>query len=179
MHRAARLKESIGIEGTRLEANAALRSSVRRDTGEGDPEFLTRRAQDSGIAPPTREPLAQLDRPRARQGSNEDWVNPHDPEARITKRKDGGRHRASTAEPALDLETGAVLAVAAGDAGAPATILESVPQAAEHRAPVACATHHEKVGERVQPEGPGEAVGEQGYHSNGTLQALADAEVRT
>jgi transposase len=164
-----------------LEANAALRSIVRRDTGEGYQEFLTRLAQESGIATPTREQLAKLDRKRARKGSNEDWVNPHDPEASITKMKDGRTHLAYKAEHAVDLETGAVVAVtvAAGDAGDTATILETLPQAGEHIAEVACATNNEEVGERVHPEGPVEAVGDKGYHSNDTLRALADAEVRT
>jgi len=173
--------KTIGIDGTTLEANAALRSIVRRETGEGYQEFLTRLAKDSGMATPTREQLAKLDRKRARKGSNEDWVNPHDPEAHITKMKDGRTHLAYKAEHAVDLETGAVVAVtvAAGDAGDTATILETLPQAGEHIAQVACATNDEKVGERVHPEGPAEAVGDKGYHSNGTLTALADAEVRT
>jgi transposase len=173
--------KTIGIDGTTLEANAALRSIVRRETGEGYQEFLTRLAKDSGMATPTREQLAKLDRKRARKGSNEDWVNPHDPEAHITKMKDGRTHLAYKAEHAVDLETGAVVAVtvAAGDAGDTATILETLPQAGEHIAQVACATNDEKVGERVHPEGPVEAVGDKGYHSNGTLTALADAEVRT
>src|SRR6202171_5109319 len=173
--------KTVGVDGTTLEANAALRSIVRRDTGEGYQEFLTRLAQESGITTPTREQLAKLDRKRARKGSNEDWVNPHDPEAHITKMKDGRTHLAYKAEHAVDLETGAVVAVtvAAGDAGDTATILETLPQAGEHIAQVACATNDEKVGERVHPEGPAEAVGDKGYHSNGTLTALADAEVRT
>jgi len=172
--------KTIGIDGTTLEANAAMRSIVRRETGEGYQEFLRRLAKDSGIATPTREQLAKLDRKRARKGSNEDWVNPHDPEAHITKMKDGRTHLAYKAEHAVDLETGAVVAVtvAAGDAGDTATILETLPQAGEHIAQVACATNDEKVGERVHPEGPAEAVGDKGYHSNGTLTALADAEVR-
>ena len=173
--------KTIGIDGTTLEANAAMRSIVRRETGEGYQEFLTRLAKDSGIATPTREQLAKLDRKRARKGSNEDWVNPHDPEAHITKMKDGRTHLAYKAEHAVDLETGAVVAVtvAAGDAGDTATILETWPQAGEHIAQVACATNDEKVGERVHPEGPVEAVGDKGYHSNDTLTALAEAEVRT
>jgi transposase len=173
--------KTIGIDGTTLEANAAMRSIVRRETGEGYQEFLTRLARDSGIATPTREQLAKLDRKRARKGSNEDWVNPHDPEAHITKMKDGRTHLAYKAEHAVDLETGAVVAVtvAAGDAGDTATILETLPQAGEHIAQVACATNDEKVGERVHPEGPVEAVGDKGYHSNDTLTALADAEVRS
>ena len=173
--------KTVGVDGTTLEANAALRSIVRRDTGEGYQEFLTRLAQESGIATPTREQLAKLDRKRARKGSNEDWVNPHDPEASITKMKDGRTHLAYKAEHAVDLETGAVVAVtvAAGDAGDTATILETLPQAGEHIAEVACATNNEEVGERVHPEGPAEAVGDKGYHSNDTLTTLQDAEVRT
>src|SRR6266702_4701494 len=173
--------KTVGIDANTLEANAALRSIVRRDTGVGYQEFLTQLAKESGIATPTREQLAKLDRKRARKGSNEDWVNPHDPEAHITKMKDGRTHLAYKAEHAVDLETGAVVAVtvAAGDAGDTATILETLPQAGEHIAEVACATNDEKVGERVHPEGPAEAVGDKGYHSNGTLTALADVEVRT
>ena len=95
--------------------------------------------------------------------------------------KDGRTHRAHKAEHAVDLETGAVVAVtvAAGDAGDTATILETLPQAGEHIAAVACATNNEAVGERVHPEGPVDAVGDKGYHSNDTLQALREVEVRT
>jgi len=154
---------------------------VRRDTGEGYEEFLRRLAEESGISTPTREQLAKLDRKRAKKGSNADWVNPHDPEAGITKLKDGRTHLAYKAEHAVDLETGAVVAVtvATGDAGDTATILETLAQAGEHIAEVACVTNHEGVGERVQAEGPREAVTDKGYHSNDTLQALAEAEVRT
>src|SRR2546422_1016374 len=138
-------------------------------------------AQESGIATPTREQLAKLDRKRAHKGSNEDWVNPHDPEAGITKLKDGRTHLAYKAEHAVDLETGVVVAVtvATGDAGDTATILGTLPQAGEHIAEVACTTNNEEVGERVHPQGPVEAVADKGYHSNDTLQALGEAVVRT
>ena len=79
----------IGIDATTLEANAALRSIVRRDDGESYAEFLTGLAQQSGIATPTREDLARVDRKRKKKGSNREWVNPHDRDARITKMKDG------------------------------------------------------------------------------------------
>ncbi len=173
--------KTVGIDATTLEANAAMRSIVRRDTGEGYEEFLRRLAEESGIATPTREQLAKLDRKRVKKGSNEDWVNPHDPEAGITKMKDGRTHLAYKAEHAVDLETGAVVAVtvATGDAGDTSTILETLPQAGEHIAEVACVTNNEEVGERVQAEGPREAVTDKGYHSNDTLQALAEVEVRT
>ncbi len=173
--------KTVGIDATTLEANAALRSIVRRDTGEGYEEFLRQLAQESGIATPTREQLAKLDRKRAHKGSNEDWVNPHDPEAGITKLKDGRTHLAYKAEHAVDLETGAVVAVtvATGDAGDTATILETLPEAGEHIAEVACASNNEEVGERVHPQGPTEAVADKGYHSNESLQALGEAAVRT
>ena len=173
--------KTVGIDATTLEANAAMRSIVRRDTGEGYEEFLRRLAEESGIATPTREQLAKLDRKRAKKGSNDDWVNPHDPEAGITKMKDGRTHLAYKAEHAVDLETGAVVAVtvASGDAGDTETMRDTLPQAGENIAEVACVTNNEEVGERVHPTGPIEAVADKGYHSNDTLTTLKEAEVRT
>ena len=81
--------QTIGIDATTLEANAALRSIVRRDSGETYQEFLTRLAQASGIETPTRADLARVDRKRPKKGRNTDWRHPHDPDARITKMKDG------------------------------------------------------------------------------------------
>ena len=102
---------TLGIDATTLEANAALRSIVRRDTGEEYDAWLTRLAAASGIATPTRAALARFDRKRKKKGSNDDWTNPHDPDANITKLKDGRTHLAHTAEHAVDLETGAVVGV--------------------------------------------------------------------
>ena len=173
--------KTVGIDGTTLEANAAMRSIVRRDTGEAYAEFLRKLAEESGIATPTREQLAKLDRKRVNKGSNEDWVNPHDPEAEITKLKDGRTHLAYKAEHAVDLETGAVVAVtvAGGAAGDTQTILETLPQAGEHIAEVAGASNSPEVGERVKAGGPQEAVADKGYHSNDTLHAIAEAQVRS
>ncbi len=81
--------KTVGIDATTLEANAAMRSIVRRDTGESYEEFLQGLAKESGIATPTREDLARVDRTRKNKASNEDWVNPHDGDARIAKMKDG------------------------------------------------------------------------------------------
>ena len=174
--------KTLGIDATTLEANAAMRSIVRRDTGEGYEEFLRRLAQESGIATPTREQLMKLDRKRARKGSNADWVSPHDPEAGITKLKDGRTHLAYKAEHAVDLETGAVVAVtvATGDAGDSATILETVPQAGEHIAEVAgTAAGHEEAAAQVDFEGPENIVADKGYHSNHTLTKLRQWDVRS
>ena len=81
--------KTVGIDATTLEANAALRSIVRRDTGENYQDFLTKLAEASGIETPTRADPARLDRKRKKKGSNDDWTHPHDPDAKITKMKDG------------------------------------------------------------------------------------------
>jgi transposase len=81
--------KTIGLDATTLEANAAMRSIVRRDTGESYEEFLTQLAKASGIGTPTRADLARLDRKRKKKASNDDWTHPHDPDAKITKMKDG------------------------------------------------------------------------------------------
>jgi transposase len=101
----------IAIDATTLEANAAMRSIVRRDTGESYEEFLRGLAKASGIETPSREDLARLDRKRKKRMSNKEWESPADGDARITKMKDGRTHLAHKAEHAVDLDTGAVVAV--------------------------------------------------------------------
>src|SRR5271156_3649649 len=103
--------QRIAIDATTLEANAAMRSIVRRDTGESYEEFLRGLAKASGIATPTREDLARLDRKRRKRTSNKEWKSPADGDARIAKMKDGRTHLAHKAEHAVDLDTGAVVAV--------------------------------------------------------------------
>jgi transposase len=169
--------ETLGIDATTLEANAALRTIVRRDTGEGYQEFLKRLAQESGIKTPTREQLARLDRKRAHKGSNEEWEHPHDPDARITKMKDGRTHLAHKVEQAVDFSSGAVVAVNLGpaDAGDTRTVGETVCEAGVQIATVA----GEAKSEGVNPEGPQEVVLDKGYHSNQVLAKLAEWEVRS
>src|SRR5712691_1733677 len=162
--------KTLAIDATTLEANAALRSIVRRDTGETYNDFLTRLAQASGIATPTREDLARLDRKRTHKGSNDDWTHPHDPDAKITKMKDHRTHLAHKAEHAVDLETGAVVAVTVQDAdeGDTATSIETLIEAAEQV-------------ETVVPEGEGitEVVADKGYHSNQVMVDLEAVGVRS
>ena len=112
--------KTIGIDATTLEANAAMKSLVRRDTSQSYQGFLEDLAKASGIETPTKADLARIDRKRVKKGSNDDWENPNDPDAQITKMKDGRTHLAHKAEHAVDLDSGAVLAVtinpgAAGD----------------------------------------------------------------
>jgi transposase len=168
---------TIAIDGTTLEANAALRSIVKRDSGEAYNEFLERLAKESGIDTPTREQLAKFDRKRPKKGSNDDWENPHDPDARITKMKDGRTHLAHKAEHAVDLETGAVVAVTLqrATAGDTRTVYETACRAGENICETARSASEEAG---VNPEGPAEIVLDKGYHSNDVLVSLKDWGVR-
>jgi len=124
---------TVAIDATTLEANAAMRSIVRRDTGERYQEFLTRLAVASGLKTPTRAALARLDRRRKKRTSNTDWKNPFDPDAKITKMKDGRTHLAHKAEHAVDLASGALLAVTVhpADRGDTTSYTETL-EAAQH-----------------------------------------------
>jgi transposase len=125
--------KTIGIDATTLEANAALRAIVRRDTGESYQDFLTQLAHASGIETPTRADLARVDRKRKKKGSNDDWTSPADPDARITKMKDGRTHLAHKAEHAVDLETGAIVGVTVqgADQGDTQTLPDTLAEAVE------------------------------------------------
>ena len=159
--------KTIGVDATTLEANAALRSIVRRDTGDTYQEFLTKLAQASGVATPTREDLVKVDRKRKKKGSNKDWKNPHDPDAKITKMKDGRTHLAHKAEHAVDLETGAIVGVTVqgADVGDTKSMVETLIHAAEQV-------------EAVGLPGPAEMVADKGYHSNQSLEDLQAVGVR-
>ena len=172
--------QTIGIDATTLEANAALRSIVRRDSGEQYEEFLRRLAEESGINTPTRAQLAKLDRKRAKKGSNEDWTHPHDPDARIAKMKDGRTHLAHKAEHAVDMETGAVVAltVQAADAGDTHTVQETLAQANENIEVVAEAIEGEPDAPAVAVASPAELVTDKGYHSRAVVRQLAEAGIR-
>ena len=172
---------TIGVDATTLEANAALRSIVRRDTGESYEQFLTRLAKESGIETPTKEQLAKLDRKRPKKGSNDDWTHPHDPDARITKMKDGRTHLAHKAEHAVDMETGAIVAITlhGADEGDTATIQETVAKAGERITSVVADTGNDEVVKRVSAEGPREVVTDKGYHSRAVIRELSEWGVRT
>src|SRR5215472_6403317 len=173
--------KTIGIDATTLEANAALRSIVRRDTGEAYQEFLTRLAKESGIETPTREQLAKLDRQRPKKGSNAEWQHPHDPDARITKMKDGRTHLAHKAEHAVDMETGAIVAVTlhGADEGDTATIPETVAEAGERITAVVADAKDGKAVKPVSPDGPREVVTDKRYHSRQVVSDLAEWGLRT
>lgn len=160
--------KTVGIDATTLEANAAMRSIVRKDSGEGYQEFLTRLAQESGIATPTREDLARLDKTRKNKASNDDWENPHDPDAKIAKMKDGRTHLAHKAEHAVDMDSGAILAVTLqpADRGDTTSIEQTLEQAGENIVDVVASGSGEQVSEAALSE----IVADKGYHSNEVLK---------
>jgi len=166
--------KTLAIDATTLEANAALRSIVRRDTGETYNDFLTKLAQASGIETPTREDLAKLDRKRKHKGSNQDWEHPYDPDARIAKMKDGRTHLAHKAEHAVDLATGAIVAVTLqeADQGDTTTIQVTLPEAIEQLEAVAAVTDDKvKTAE--------ELVTDKGYHSKQTVLDVQSLGLRS
>jgi transposase len=175
--------QRMGIDATTLEANAAMRSIVRRDTGETYEEFLRGLAKASGIETPTREDLARLDRKRKKRTSNKEWKSPVDEDARIAKMKDGRTHLAHKAEHAVDMDTGAIVAVTlqAADQGDTTTLDETLCQAGEQVA--------EQIGRetelrpkkepKINLNGIEELVTDKGYHSGAVVQRVKSYAVRS
>src|SRR5512139_1442326 len=151
-----------------------MRSIVRRDTGQGYEEFLTKLAKASGIGTPTRADLARWDRKRKKKGSNQEWKSPADPDAKITKMKDGRTHLAHKAEQAVDMTTGAIVAVTiqGADQGDTSTLGRTLAQAETQIERV-----HRKTG-ACHPGGLQEVVADKGYHSTPVLQELKAAGLR-
>jgi transposase len=170
--------KTVGIDATTLEANAAMRSIVRKDTKQNYQEFLTDLAKASGIETPTREDLAKLDRTRKNKASNDDWENPHDPDAKIAKMKDGSTHLAHKAEHAVDMETGAVVAVTLQGAnlGDTTTVMETIIAATENLREV---SDDPRTEDKIDENFVSEVVADKGYHSNGTMTDLEEMDVRS
>src|SRR3954466_15579407 len=155
----------LGVDAATMEANAALRAIVRRDTGEGYRAMLERMAQESGIETPTAEDLIRLDRQRrGKTLSNEEWVSETDPDARIARMKDGTTHLAYKPEHAVDLDTGVIVAIHPADQGDTHTLAATLEQAML-----------DLVGLAPTPETPAEMIADKGYHSREGLKALEDS----
>jgi transposase len=172
----------VAIDATTLEANAAMRSIVRRDTGASYEEFLTGLAKASGIETPTREDLARLDRKRKKRTSNQDWKSPIDEDARVARMKDGRTHLAHKAEHAVDLDSGAVVAVTlqAADKGDTATMDQTLIEAGMAVAVLAvrqCESHSDKA--KVNLNGVEELVADKGYLSGAVLKRVKSYGVRS
>src|SRR5450631_85539 len=160
--------QSVCIDATTLQANASMKSLVRRDTGLSYDDYLRQLAQAEGIEKPTKEQLVRLDRKRKKKTSNDDWTNPHDPSARITKMKDGRTKLAYKAEHAVDLASGALLAatVQPADRGDTASYTETLDAA-------------QLESKKSHLAGMEEVVMDKGYHSGAVMVDLATREIRS
>lgn len=170
--------KTLGVDSTTLEANAAMRSIVNRKTQESYEQFLTRLAKASGIETPTRQDLARIDRRRTGKGSNQEWEHPHDPAARITKMKDGRTHLAHKQEHAVDMDSGAVVAVTiqAADAGDTRTLEKTVDEAARQ---LIALREDPQTRNHLDERWLSEMVLDKGYHSNESLLYLQEMTLRT
>ena len=171
--------KTLGIDSTTLEANAALRSIVRRDSGESYEDYIAGLAEASGIETPTRAELARFDRKRTKRStSNKDWENPHDPDAKVTKMKDGRTHLAHKAEHAVDMETGAVVSVTVqpadrGDTKSIGETLEEVSRTIDDL------LEDEEAAAGLSDQALTELVADKGYHSNDVLRDRQESGMRT
>ncbi|HEY6352689.1 MAG TPA: transposase [Candidatus Angelobacter sp.] len=158
----------ISIDATTLEANAALKNIVHRETGEKYEEYLKRLAQAAGMEKPTREQLARLDRKRKKKGSNKEWKSRSDGDARITKMKDGRTHLAHQAEHGVDLTTGALLSLTLhpADQGDTTTMWQTLPEA-------------QAIARKNKGTGVEEAALDKGYYSGAVLKKLQRRKIRT
>src|ERR1022692_2177372 len=160
----------VAIDATTLEANAAMKSIVRKDSGEDWKQYLQGLAKAEGIENPTETDLRRLDRARKdKRVANEQWASPTDPDSRIAKMKDGRTHLAYKAEHAVDLVSEAIVATTVTFAD------KSDPQSG----PVTLSLAEANLvlaGSATEIE---EAVMDKGYHDNGLLAGLAQRGVRT
>jgi len=158
--------ERVGVDGSTMEANAALRTIVGRDTGESYREMLTRMARDSGIATPSADDLVRLDRKRkGKKLANADWESPVDPDAKVARMKDGTTRLAYKPEHAVDLDTGVIVAapIHPADQGDTNTLDPTLQAAAHNLAGIGLApTSRSRC----------DLVADKGYHSRGVLARL-------
>jgi transposase len=163
--------KTVAVDSTTLEANAAMKSIVRRDTGEDWNEYLRRLLQEQeGVENPTDEDLRRFDRKRKdKRVSNEEWMSPTDEASRIGKMKDGRTHLLYKAEHAVDLETESVLAapIYHGNAGDPDTMVDSLMEAQ---------TNLWEAGIDAEIK---EAPADKGYHATDTLELADWVNIRT
>ena len=161
--------KTLGVDSSTLEANAAMKSIVRKDTGDDWKTYLTTLMHEAGaIGPdetPTVEELARFDKSRKHKTvSNDEWESPVDPDSRIAKMKDGTTHLAYKAEHAVDLDSEMIVAaeIYFGDQGDRQTLEDTVNTAQLHL--------HES-GSDVEVK---EVVVDKGYHSAELLETFAE-----
>ncbi len=161
--------KSTAVDSTFIEADAAMKSIVRRDTGEDWKEYVRKLMAAEGLEDPTDEDLRKFDKKRKKKVPNKEWLSPTDPDARITKMKDGRTHLAYKTEHAVDLETDIVLAagVYQADESDTATFSETL---------VKAQTNTKRAGSDSQIK---DVVADKGYHSTDNVVWCAASGVRS
>lgn len=161
--------KTVAVDATTLEANAALKSITRKDTGEGYQDYLKRLLAEQGVENATTEDVRRFDRDRPKKGSNAEWQSPADPDSRIARMKDGTTHLAYKAEHVVDLDSEFVLAapVYTADQPDPATLVDSI---------LAAQVNLVLAGSEQEIE---EAVADKGYHKAQTLAECDHWNTRT
>jgi transposase len=161
--------KTVAVDSTTLEANAAMKAIVRKETGEDWKEYLKRLMADEGIENPSDEDIRRFDKKRKKKVSNKEWESPIDQDSRIAKMKDGRTHLAYKAEHGVDLESEFVLSAAihTADQADSATLVSSIIQAQVNLV---------LAGSEQEVE---EAVADKGYHKAETLADCKDLETRT
>lgn len=160
--------KTVAVDSTTLEANAAMKSIVRRDTGEDWNDYLARLMQEQGLIAegderPSDEELRKFDKARKnKKVSNDEWVSPTDPDSRIARMKDGTTHLAYKAEHVIDLDTEIILAaeIYNADFHDAATLEDSL-----HQAQI----NQQEAGSEQEIK---DAVADKGYHSTETITNL-------
>jgi transposase len=161
--------KTVAVDSTTLEANAAMKSIVRKDTGEDYKGYLKRLLAEQGVEDPTDEDVRRFDKGRKNKGSNKEWQSPADPDSRIAKMKDRRTHLAYKAEHVVDLDSEFVVAapVYPADLSDQATLVDSL---------WAAQINLVKVGSAQEIK---EAVADKGYHKAETLADCAGCNTRT
>lgn len=161
---------SLGIDSTTIEANASMKSIVRKDSGKGWKDYARKLAKKAGLDDPTDDELRQFDRNRpGKKVSNDDWESPSDPDARITRMKDGTTQLAYKAEHAVDLDSDIVVSVTVhpGTAADTDTVIDTA---------IDAAVNLERVGGEREVE---EIVADKGYHSSRVVMLADELGIRT
>ncbi len=161
--------KTVGVDATLLEANAAMKSIVRKETGEDYKAYLRRLAQEAGIDDPSDDDLKKFDKKRKKKGSNKEWQSSSDPDARIMKMKDGRTHLSYKAEHALDFQSGLLLAATIhhGDTSDGDSLQETL---------IAAQTNLIRAGSEAEIE---DVALDNGYHTNAALVPCQAWGIRT
>lgn len=193
--------KTLGVDGSTLEANAALRTLVRRDDGQAYQDYLVELAKAEGIEEPTREDIARIDRKRPKKGCNKTWVNPYEPDAEISKMKNGSTDMAHKVEHAVDMHEGAIVGVTlhGGTTHDTKSLDATLEEAESNLSAVRENLRAKAEAERDEGDDDGahqakavedspdlpvaeqieEVVLDKGYHSNQTLCDMDESEIRT